>query len=206
MDQIDAGWEEGETRLDRVLETVVEGARSLVDAKTVMVLLEDRAGLLVVAATTGEFKVERREFRLQADGSAWRHVMSEGEAERMAPIETCWASRWTSSGIAAEAALLVPLSYRGRWIRHPLQHSITSGTRRGTAPRTNRSSLGFAASAAMALAAAQSMAEARLRESIDVTERGAARWARELHDETLQGLGALHVPARRVGWGSTPPR
>jgi signal transduction histidine kinase len=45
----------------------------------------------------------------------------------------------------------------------------------------------------MSLAAAQSMAEVRLRESIDVAERERARWARELHDETLQGLGALRV-------------
>ena len=32
-----------------------------------------------------------------------------------------------------------------------------------------------------------------LRESIEVAERERARWARELHDETLQGLGALRV-------------
>ena len=65
--------------------------------------------------------------------------------------------------------------------------------------------MGFAASAAMALTAAQSMAEARLRESIDVAERERARWARELHDETLQGLGALRVRLA-AHFGSSPPR
>ena len=45
----------------------------------------------------------------------------------------------------------------------------------------------------MAVAPMQSIAEARLRESIEVAERERARWARELHDETLQGLGALRV-------------
>jgi len=75
MEAARTDWDEGETRLDRVLETVVERAKSLVDARTVMVLLEDR-GLLVVAATTGEYEVERRGVRLQADGSAWRRVMA----------------------------------------------------------------------------------------------------------------------------------
>ncbi len=45
----------------------------------------------------------------------------------------------------------------------------------------------------MAVTTAQSMAEARLREAIEIAERERARWARELHDETLQGLGALRV-------------
>ena len=115
MEQQTNGWEEGETRLDRVLETVVERARSLVDARTVMVLLEDR-GLLVVAATTGDFKVERRGVRLQADGSAWRHVMAEGEAERVAPVGGRLGMSLDELGVVANAALLVPLSYRGRAI------------------------------------------------------------------------------------------
>jgi len=191
MDAVTPTWDEGETRLDRVLETVVERARSLVDARTVMVLLEDR-GLLVVAATTGEFEVERRGVRLQADGSAWRHVMAEGEAERIAPIEGRLGISLDELGVVASAALLVPLSYRGRAIGvlAALDHS-------GDDPEFSAEDeallMGFAASAAMALAAAQSMAEARLRESIDVAERERARWARELHDETLQGLGALKV-------------
>ena len=184
-------WDEGETRLDRVLETVVERARSLVDARTVMVLLEDR-GLLVVAATTGEYKVERRGVRLQADGSAWRHVMAEAEAERIAPIGGRLGMSLDELGVTASAALLVPLSYRGRAIGvlAALDHA-------GDDPEFGAEDeallMGFAASAAMALAAAQSMAEARLRESIDVAERERAKWARELHDETLQGLGALKV-------------
>jgi signal transduction histidine kinase len=189
--EADNGWDEGETRLDRVLETVVERARSLVDAKTVIVLLEDR-GLLVVAATTGEFKVERRGVRLQADGSAWRQVMRDGAAERMAPIGGRLGMSLEELGIVADAALLVPLSYRGRSIGvlAALDHS---GEVPDFSPEDESLLMGFAASAAMALAAAQSMAEARLRESIDVAERERARWARELHDETLQGLGALRV-------------
>lgn len=185
------GWDEGETRLDRVLETVVERARALVGARAVMVLLEDR-GLLVVAATTGDLQVERRGVRLQADSSAWRTVLADGKAERAHPIGGRLAASLDELGVAAQGALLVPLSYRGRAIGLLLALDREAD---GPAFSVDDESLlvGFAASASMALATAQSMAEARLRESIDVAERERARWARELHDETLQSLGALRL-------------
>jgi signal transduction histidine kinase len=43
------------------------------------------------------------------------------------------------------------------------------------------------------VATAQSVAEQRVRHSIEASERERGRWARELHDETLQALGALRV-------------
>jgi signal transduction histidine kinase len=51
----------------------------------------------------------------------------------------------------------------------------------------------LAASAATAVTTARSVAADRLRHSIEASERERGRWARELHDETLQGLGALQV-------------
>ena len=43
------------------------------------------------------------------------------------------------------------------------------------------------------MATARSVAEERLRHSIASAEQERRRWARELHDETLQGLGGLQV-------------
>jgi signal transduction histidine kinase len=60
----------------------------------------------------------------------------------------------------------------------------------------------MAASAATALATAQTVAKERLRDSIDAAEQARGRWARELHDETLQGLVGLRMllsSARRSG-------
>ena len=52
---------------------------------------------------------------------------------------------------------------------------------------------GFGASAAAAVATAKSVAEDRLRLSIEASEQERGRWARELHDDTLQGLAGLGV-------------
>jgi two-component system, NarL family, sensor histidine kinase DevS len=51
----------------------------------------------------------------------------------------------------------------------------------------------FASSAATAIAMARSAESDRLRSLIAAADAERSRWARELHDETLQGLGALRL-------------
>lgn len=182
----------GETRLDRVLETIVKRARALVEARALVVLLEDR-GNLVVAATAGEFDPGVQGRMLPIDGAAWRRVMVGREAERVDDIGARLGISLTDLGVNATAALLVPLVFRNRAIG-VLGAFDRAGLGEATFDSEDEALLrSFAASAAMAVATAQSMAEARLRESIQASERERARWARELHDDTLQGLGALRV-------------
>ena len=57
----------------------------------------------------------------------------------------------------------------------------------------------FAASAATAVATAKTVERERLRDSLKAAESERRRWARELHDETLQGLAGLQVLLSSAG-------
>jgi len=60
-------------------------------------------------------------------------------------------------------------------------------------PEDERLLEAFAASAAVPGATAQSAAEEHQRQRLAATEAERSRWARELHDETLQGLASLRL-------------
>jgi signal transduction histidine kinase len=181
----------GETRLPHVLETVAKRGRALVNARSLLVLLE-RRGSLEVAVAAGEAAPRLGDMRLAVDGSAWRHVMNDREPERVAALDNRLGISLRQLGMDARYALLVPLIFRGRALG-----VLAAFDRNGETPEFDAEDeallSGFASSAAMAVATAQSLAESKLRESIEAAERERARWARELHDETLQGLGAVRV-------------
>src|ERR671914_1328654 len=89
--------------------------------------------------------------------------------------------------IGAAAAILVPLEFRGSGLGVVVAFDRRGGPQFGDEDELLLAS--FAASAATAVATAQYVAEDRLRRSIEVSEHERKRWARELHDETLQSLG-----------------
>jgi signal transduction histidine kinase len=104
-------------------------------------------------------------------------------------------------GLEAEAAVVVPLAFRGETLG-----VLVALDRTVDGPdfsREDEELIGaVAASAATAIATAQSVAKERLRDSIAAAEQARGRWARELHDETLQGLVGLRMllsSARRSG-------
>jgi signal transduction histidine kinase len=103
-------------------------------------------------------------------------------------------------GAAARDSVLVPLVFRGA----SLGMLAAFGVR---GEDEDRRLLGaFAASAATAVGTARRVEEQRLRDSMQAAEEERKRWARELHDDTLQALGALRlllVGARR---GANPER
>ena len=187
-----------QTRLDPVAQAIVDQARALVDANALVMLLEDGGTLRLVAAS-GAVR-DARDAPQPTDGAPWRHAITGRRAERLDSIPQRLAFAIAQFGIEARAALLVPLVARNRAIGVIAAFDRAGGPGFGADDEGLLS--GLAASAAMAVATVQSMAEVRLRESIEVAERERARWARELHDDTLQGLGALRVrlaAALRVG-------
>ena len=107
----------------------------------------------------------------------------------------------------AQTALLAPLVYRGRGLG-VLAAFDHGGPSAGFSEDDEATLRAFAASGATAVALAQTVEHDRLRHSLDAAEAERRRWARELHDETLQGLGGLRVilsPAlRRVEQETSP--
>ena len=86
----------------------------------------------------------------------------------------------------------MPLSFRGRAVGVLAAYDRAGDE--GDFDREHERLLGFfAASAATAVATGKSVEEQRLRQSIEASEQERRRWARELHDETLQSLAALRV-------------
>ena len=160
-----------ETDLRRVLELIVARGRDLVGARGVAILLRDDAGL-VVAAEAGELPDSVHGARVS------------GSVPRVR----------ASLALPAAQGLLVPLTFRGRSLGMLAAYGPQAG---GEDERLLRA---FAASAAIAVANARSVEERRLHEVLRAAEAERTRWAGELHDGTLQSLGALRmllVAARR---------
>src|SRR6202012_5452116 len=88
----------------------------------------------------------------------------------------------------ARAAILVPLGFRGG-----VRGGINGGGERRFDEEDEQLLMSVAASAATAVATARSVAAVRLRLSVEAADQARARWARELHDETLQGLTGVRM-------------
>ncbi len=64
----------------------------------------------------------------------------------------------------------------------------------------------FAASVAQRLAAERSVEIERLRYGMEARERERTRWAREIHDESIQGIGALRLQLANARDAADPRR
>jgi signal transduction histidine kinase len=180
----------GETQLDRVLELVATRSRGLVEARGVMILLQDSDRFLV-AATAGDVPQNVAGQRILARGTRAARVLASGNPERIASISGQMRAMLSELGLQPHSALLSPLVFRGSNV------GVIEAFDRVDGPEfrveDERLLLAAAASAATAVATAQSLQRDRLRRSLAAAEEERRRWARELHDETLQALGGLRV-------------
>jgi signal transduction histidine kinase len=120
-------------------------------------------------------------------------VLASGRPERVADVAARFAPADEAlGGPGTRTALLVPLRSRGRTLG-----VLCAFDRLDEEPefgdREEELLLSFAQSAATAVSTARSVESERLRHSLRSAEQERKRWARELHDETLQGLAALQV-------------
>jgi two-component system, NarL family, sensor histidine kinase DevS len=198
----------GETDLDVVLELVAKRGRALVSARALVIELS-RGEQLLVAAAAGELPADLIGERLAAAADSLAgYAIRTGSTQRLE--EGLNRARFREHGLGrlgvdAACGLVVPLSFRGE------SHGVLVALDRlpgGQAFSSDDQRLleAFATSAATAVATARAVSSERQRQRLAAAEGERQRWARDLHDETLQSLSALRVglsTARRAEQAET---
>jgi len=177
--------------LHHMLELIAKRGRTLVDARWLAILLADEAAF-EVAAVAGEISSNRVGTRLERPGTLVEQVLREGRTRRAADLTGTLTETLGDVPAGDDAALFIPLSVRATRMG-VLVAAEESVDGRPVGADDVRLLEALAATAATAVHTARSVASDRLRHSIETSERERQRWARELHDETLQGLGGLRV-------------
>jgi signal transduction histidine kinase len=183
-----------ETDLSVILELIAKRGRALVDARALLIELAER-GELVVAAGAGEIPREILGKRMALKDTVASAALRTRTTQRLddelnrARYEEHGAG---SLGLHASGGLIVPLLFQN----HPYGVIVAidrlyDGPSFGT--EDTRLLEAFATSAATAVATAQSVASEHRRHRLAAGEAERQRWARELHDDTLQSLSALRV-------------
>jgi signal transduction histidine kinase len=180
----------GETDVDRVLDLIVKRARALVDARALLVLLV-RGDHLFVAARAGEAGGEIAELTVPLKDSVYGETMRERVSRRLEG-EGSKGEFSLREQLEAESALVVPLVFRGYAVGTLVAFDREAGGS-GFDQEDVRLLQAFAASAATAVATAQTVESERLQQQVEVGERERQRWAQELHDDALQGLAAIRI-------------
>jgi signal transduction histidine kinase len=181
----------GEAGEERVLEVIAKRGRALIEARAVLIMLRDGPDLVVVASAG--YASDVRGHRLPIADSTSGQVLERRVPERVAQVGARLRIAPAELGIPdAHTALLVPMLHRGTAL------GVLAAFDRGEAfaPFTAADEellQTFAASAANAVAITRSVASERLRASLAAADAERSRWARELHDDTLQIFGGLRV-------------
>jgi signal transduction histidine kinase len=190
----------GQTDLAAILELVAKRGRALVSAQA-LVIEREREGELLVAVGAGTLPSGLVGRRLSLEDTVASAALRTGQPQRLA--DKLNRTRFEQHGLGqfglqASDGLIVPLVFRGRAYGALVAVDRIDGGR--FTAEHQRLLEAFAASAATAVATAQSAADERRRQTLAAAEAERGRWARELHDETLQSLAALRlmlVGARR---------
>ncbi len=180
----------GETDVERVLDLIVKRARALVEARALLVLLP-RGGRFEVAAQAGRVGPEVEGLVVSTDDPTLAEAMRERQLQHLGRDSSPTQLRLRER-LGAEAALIVPLFFRGRGVGVLAALDREAGGADFDA-EDKRLLQAFAASAATAVATAQTVESDRLQQQVEIGEEERQRWARELHDETLQGLAAIRI-------------
>jgi signal transduction histidine kinase len=195
----------GETDLDRVLQLIAKRGRALAGARALVIELI-HGDQVRVAAIAGEADADLVGQELAARDSVAALALQSKRPQRLSDElnRARFESGLGTLGIQADAGLVVPLIFRNE---APGVLIALDPLRGGEFTSDDERLLtSFAVSAASAVVTARSLTLEQLRAREAATEDERRRWARELHDETLQGLGALRVALSSARRSEEPAR
>jgi signal transduction histidine kinase len=169
-----------------LLRLMADRGLALLDADSLLIVIEER-GELRVAASAGSSTMRVR--IVPVAGSALGELYLTGQSQALDRPRGKDAGWLHELGVEVRAALVEPLSLEGQ------------GGGMILALRSNNSFRGpdrdalqaFSTSVAQRLIAERSVEIQRLRYGMEARERERTRWAREIHDESIQGMGALKL-------------
>jgi two-component system, NarL family, sensor histidine kinase DevS len=193
----------GETDLEHILELVAKRGRALVGARTVLIELVS-GNELVVAAVAGDRPAGLIAERMVLAGSVASAALRTRTTQRLeAEVNRARFYQYGVGrhGVSADTGMVVPLIFHNE-----AYGVLVVVDRLNDGPEftveDQRLLEAFAMSAATAVATARTVASELRRQRLAAAEGERGRWARELHDETLQSLAALRVAlstAHRIG-------
>ncbi len=196
----------GETDLQRILETIVERGRLLVDADWLAILLLDSDGtsLRLVAPLRGEVEMplQGSEFEPACRSHEVAHLPRIPHDLRQAmdgdpDPEHIGRAITDAEEAHPEPATVVPIVFRGGCLG-----ALVASEAGGVVERADYDEelvlRSIAASTATAVGTARSVAVERVRQGVEAAERERGRWAREIHDDTLQNLAGVRLTLARA--------
>ncbi|HTQ68666.1 MAG TPA: sensor histidine kinase [Solirubrobacteraceae bacterium] len=169
-----------------LLRLMADRGLALLDADGLIVVIEDQ-GELRVAAASGGVAPRVRIVPLRSSSLGTLYAGGQPLAlDRPRGPEAAWLHEL---GIEARAVLAEPFQMDGQG--GGIVIAVKTG---GGFERADREALGaFAASVSQRLKAERSVEIERLRFGMQARENERTRWAREIHDESIQGIGALRL-------------
>jgi signal transduction histidine kinase len=180
-----------ETDPARTLELIAKRGRALVDARALLVLMPEDEQLVVVEAA-GVGAGSLRSSSIPIADSLPGEVLRDGRTERLADVASPVRLGLGALADGFTSGLLAPLIFHGR--PQGVLLALDRLDDGETFDPDDELLLGsFAASAGSALARAQMVETEKLHLALESAESERRRWARELHDETLQELVALKM-------------